>query len=926
MKQRLFAWVLFFSVFSGGFLIASNKVHAATLTSEFTNLQLFRVVDSEFTTGNSCPQGMTSCSGVSLTFKMDVTNPSTANIHQQNSIPASSFYYLEGYGEDPMQGVYLEATNAAGSVIFSQALYGLAHQTIDTTQANDTITFGTGPVLPAGQTITFHARVKARLGPDTVQSNDVPITTPATNTGVGTSGGFVSGNSQSVDNSDANLVDAVNCSLFGEITGCLIKLYYSFIYQPSAVIVTLVGWLFDAFLNFSISSFMYSQSSFVLQGWSIVRDIANLFFIFMLIFTGVKLILGQGDSSVKKTIGILIVVALLINFSLFMTRVVIDAGNILARVFYTQITFSGHASAGVANTSVTGIDEVHISEGLSQGLNIQKIISRSTLQTLQANGGLADSAAFLIITLGIVVNLVAAWTFFICAFLMVARIIGLWFTMIFAPLAFVSNVVPQLKGVDWIGWDKWLKNLLNLSFLAPIFIFFMYVIILFIQSRFLEGLLSTSTAGDNTSFLSADFVRLLTGILLQFMIIIALIGQARKFAEKLAGEAGAGFVTAAKWAGGLAVGAATGGAALLGRASIGRIAAGAAESSAFKDAASKKGVTGFMARRALTTTKSIGNATFDARNTKAGAAASKGTGANFGKVESKGYIKDRDDRIKKEGDFAKSLQVSGFEKRDFIDAENEERRLQNIGKDNIDPRTGTVVTQEALDAAKRKREEEDAKIKTTNLERRQNYADTVEQGTGIDYVFNRMKAGVSAVATDFDDLTTKLTTAENQLTVDKFGQKTEEDNLKRLKDLKVGTIDPTTGQPITQQNITDAEDRVKVAKSNVEATADHIYGYRTEISKAGRGKVMYENEAAANDIRKGPKLDTSDQKAVNDKTVELLQKLVDSEKTGQTSQQNTSGGTTASQPQNTQNIPPTPNPLVNNQQGGTNQQGNPITP
>jgi len=432
-----------------------------------------------------------------------------------------------------------------------------------------------------------------------------------------------------VDPDEDTFSSAITCDLAPSTwAGCFARWTYFLVYKLSAVIVSASGWVFDVLINFSISSYFYAKSTFVTSGWGIVRDISNLVFIFALLWAGIKTILGDGGSGVMKTIGSIIVVALLVNFSLFVTRVVVDAGNILARVFYTQIAVTGHTSNDHANSALTGLQEVHISEGLTQGLSLQKVFTQETVDTLKRGGGLSAGTAFLIIVLGTVVNLVAAWTLFVCGFLMIGRIVGLWLVMIGSPFAFVSRVAPLLKNVEFFGWESWLKNLMSLTFLAPVFLFFMYLIILFINTKFLDGLLLAGGSADNTKLFSGDYARVLIGILLQFMVIIALISKARQMAEKMSGEIGSKMVSAAKWAGGLAIGVASGGTAMLARGTLGRVASTVAQSGSLRKTEAKGGWRGYLAGQTLRASGNVADSNLDFRSSRFGTKIASETGAN----------------------------------------------------------------------------------------------------------------------------------------------------------------------------------------------------------------------------------------------------------------------------------------------------------
>ena len=68
-----------------------------------------------------------------------------------------------------------------------------------------------------------------------------------------------------------------------------------------------------------------------------LSDLANICFIFLLVYAGIRLILGVGKFNAKSMIVNVILMAVLINFSLFFTKIIIDAGNITARIFYNAI-------------------------------------------------------------------------------------------------------------------------------------------------------------------------------------------------------------------------------------------------------------------------------------------------------------------------------------------------------------------------------------------------------------------------------------------------------------------------------------------------------------------------------------------------------------------------------------------------------------
>ncbi len=470
-----------------------------------------------------------------------------------------------------------------------------------------------------------------------VYSNTLKFVTGSTANDSGsalTPGGGAAG--EGTYDSEAQIHGLLGCSITGSWSGCIVEIMYSVLYVPSSWLLAGAGRLFDVFANLSLSSKIYAGSGFVQDGWAVVRDFANIGFIVALIFIGFKTILGLNSGHDDKAkLATVIIVALMINFSLFITRTVIDSANIFTLIFYNQISITqGNCQtnpcpevheAAVVDPNVTGIPEKALSNGLVNGLGVQKIFNKETTDRIE-NSGSKVSLTALIIILGLAVNLVAAWTFFVSALLFVGRIVGLWFVMIFSPYAFVSYVMPGLADKR-MGWKDWWKELLNLSFLAPIFIFFIWLIIKLLDpvTHYLTNFGLTQTAtGSGIS----NFTVFMVSIILQFIIVIFLLMEAKNIAKKMAGELGGVVVGAGTALMGMAAGLAIGGVAKVGQHVIGGHAKDIANDEKLKaDAA--RGDKG--AQRKLAVANSLSKSSFDARSTMLGKAAQSSTGMNFDK-------------------------------------------------------------------------------------------------------------------------------------------------------------------------------------------------------------------------------------------------------------------------------------------------------
>jgi|GEM_PF-1620095 len=503
----------------------------------------------------------------------------------------------------------------------------------------------------------------------------------------------------------------------GSFEGCFVRLFYYIILYPTAWLARLSGQIFDYFIAFTLNSESYQSGGFVEKGWTIIRDLANASFIFILLYTAIKFIVNAKSADMARIVSRVILVAIVINFSLFMSRVIIDAGNILGRVFYEKIT--------VENDSDSSINQYKtLSAGLLNTVNPQELLSRDMFKqtqnatsvdiTTQSNtlgsfnndtnnqnlAGYNVSAGFMIfiILVASVVNIAIVWVFISVSIFLIARTLGLWIVMIMSPVAFASISIPFFKIPNY-GFDDWLKKATSLSFMVVVFMFFLYLTIMFIEVSF-DTFMSISGNASETST-----VQKIMNVIVPLAAVLFLLFTAKKQAKSMAGEFADMVGKALKWgtvatlgAAGLALGAAAGATAVVGRQVGGRIgakmAAGADTSTA-------------MGRFKKRTGNYFANAKYDARSInipkpaksiigagKSGLsyATDGALGANdfnlknlntFGKPSDKSYVQRREDYAKEKIERAKMYKA------------DESATVDNLSGtytyEEIDPTTGKVV-------------------------------------------------------------------------------------------------------------------------------------------------------------------------------------------------------------------------------------------
>lgn len=420
----------------------------------------------------------------------------------------------------------------------------------------------------------------------------------------------------------------LKCDLTDIFCGIVKILVTLWLFLPQLVL-GLVGLIFDWTLDFTLSSQNYKQNvgTFITMGWGIMRDISNLIFIFTLLVAAFSLILGMEGKMLgidpKRAVIWVIVMALLINFSLFFAKAIIDVGNILGRTFYSRIDAVPSQINPSGSVDQAGLAIAKsINDGKSVALaTIGKINPQSyMLQTAgQALGQVKDDSWYTY-TLYLFIAFVS-WLFYVFliylfglfAALFLGRTIDLWIAMVMAPLAFSLYAIPKAGFLERFKFDKWIEELTKSAFLVPVFLFFVYLAVAAVSIP-----IPTTNVTDSQgtiSILGLILPPLIKGVAIGFILL-----KGRDIAKEMAGTAGKFISGAVMGTVGsvaqFAAGATTAGAALALRSTVGQGAQDRAKALK-KEMESDPSKNTFANRMKYRTLNRVGKSSFDPRNTKA---------------------------------------------------------------------------------------------------------------------------------------------------------------------------------------------------------------------------------------------------------------------------------------------------------------------
>ena len=238
---------------------------------------------------------------------------------------------------------------------------------------------------------------------------------------------------------------------------------HSVVISITGLVAGLGGYFLDQATQFFVRDFgsIYRQYETQLElVWATFRDIINLALILGLVYVGFRFILEADDGAAKKNLVSIIIAALLVNFSLFFAKLVIEIGNVLASNFAQSVIDLGEGDT----TAGTMINLLRVATVLEVEANASSV---SVVGSVMAH---IFMSGFILIVAGIV--------FFYAAIVLLTRFVVLHFLIVTSPIAVLGWIFPRLSGTS----NKWLQTLFNQSFVAAAMFFFFYVSLLIIST------------------------------------------------------------------------------------------------------------------------------------------------------------------------------------------------------------------------------------------------------------------------------------------------------------------------------------------------------------------------------------------------------------------------------------------------------------
>lgn len=283
-------------------------------------------------------------------------------------------------------------------------------------------------------------------------------------------------------NPDAEECKEVEVPVTGTASSCVVEAIGWIVCPVTNFLADLADGAFiflaNSFLNIGPQAFKTDEPAYA--AWGVMRNIANVVFVIVFIIVIFSQLTGAGVSNygVKKMLPRLVIAAILVNVSFFITQLAIDISNILG--YSIRTVFSSITNSIVQTDSVQAVIEGASPVASGEGF--------AGVAGLILAGGLAGVALYAMLSTLIPILLAAVLALIMILFILVARQAIVILLVVLAPLAFVAFLLPNTENL----FKMWRKILTAMLLLFPI------IALVFGASELASQILISAFSGDST--------------------------------------------------------------------------------------------------------------------------------------------------------------------------------------------------------------------------------------------------------------------------------------------------------------------------------------------------------------------------------------------------------------------------------------------
>jgi len=256
----------------------------------------------------------------------------------------------------------------------------------------------------------------------------------------------------------------------------------------------------------------------VTQGWVIVRDFSNMFFVVVLLVIAFATILHIEEYNYKKWLPKLILMAILINFSKTICGLLIDVAQIVMLTFVN------------AFKDIAGGNFIEM-------LGIKEIVTLS-----EANPEMSAWTVVGAYVLGLIYMIIALVVITTMMMILAMRLVMIWIYVVLSPLAYLLSAFPGGAKYASKWWQDFISNLI----VGPVLAFFIWLSFAALQTG--SNAIINNSANESISSEAQQTIGYeqplaaseasTPGVLIKFVIGIGMLIGGLKIAQEIGGAAG----------------------------------------------------------------------------------------------------------------------------------------------------------------------------------------------------------------------------------------------------------------------------------------------------------------------------------------------------------------------------------------------------
>jgi len=283
-------------------------------------------------------------------------------------------------------------------------------------------------------------------------------------------------------------------------------------------IVSVLGWVLAKLMGILIYVAQYNNfihSAVISHGWTVARDVANMFFVVILLIIAFATILRIESYNYKKWLPKLILMAILINFSKTICGLLIDISQVVMLTFVNAFSEIG---AG----------------------NLTKMLGIADWQSLKGVESISNWEIAAAYVLAVIYAFIALVTVAAMVAMLVMRIIMIWVYVVLSPFAYLLSAFPGGTGYASQWWKEFTKNLI----VGPVLAFFIWLSFVSLglpsdNDYQVLGEFSDKSGEENIQVGDKDMKQYGTSnLMIQFIVAIAMLLGGMKIAQEIGGASG----------------------------------------------------------------------------------------------------------------------------------------------------------------------------------------------------------------------------------------------------------------------------------------------------------------------------------------------------------------------------------------------------